>query len=316
MKTIDPNMYAAIQKHKQLQEADGGIPNTLLENRLQQDRLAPYWSEGAPAVSEVVDQTITIGTGIRKIRIYRPYSPTRQAGILFLHGGGWARGTIATGDWACHTFASETNMTVVSLAYSLAPEAPFPAAINDIRATMDWCAEQGTELGFDGRRIFLTGTSAGGNLSLTAALARREYGEFMPIGLGLLFGVFGDNLETDSYREYGPGQYGLSYARMKQYFEWYVPDDVSSRHPLISPTNADLSGLPPTFVGVAEFDVLRDDSLLLADRLSAANIRFTIRHYEGLAHGYAMFGREVPAAVHALSETATFFRETAAGSLM
>ncbi|GLS33077.1 acetylesterase [Mesorhizobium albiziae] len=311
MTTIDADMLAAIKKHKELQEADGGIPDTLIENRRQQDCLAPYWSDGAPAVANIEDRTIPILGGERELRIYRPHNVKSDAVILFLHGGGWARGTISTGDWPCHTFAAETNLTVVSLAYSLAPEAPFPAAINDIRAAMDWCAEHGDELGFDGHRIFLTGTSAGGNLSLTTALARRDRGEFMPIGLGLLFGAYGDNLETDSYKEYGPGQFGLSYARMKQYFEWYVPAGKTSRDPLISPLHADLSGLPPTFIGVAEFDVLRDDSFLLAGRLAATATPLTVRYYEGLAHGYAVFARNVPAARRALSDTAAFFREVA-----
>lgn len=309
MKTIDPDMLAAIKKHKELQEADGGIPDTLTENRRQQDRLAPYWSDGAPSVANVEDRSIPVPEGDREIRIYQPHDVKSDAVILFLHGGGWARGTISTGDWACRTFAAETNLTVVSLGYSLAPEAPFPAAINDIRAAMDWCAAHGDDLGFNGHRVFLTGTSAGGNLSLTAALARRQNGEFMPIGLGLLFGVFADNLDTDSYKTYGPGQYGLSYARMKQYFEWYVPEGKTSREPLISPLYADLSGLPPAFIGIAEFDVLRDDSFLLAGRLAATSTPLTVRHYQGLAHGYAMYARAVPAARKALSETAEFFRD-------
>ncbi|MDX8470173.1 alpha/beta hydrolase [Mesorhizobium sp. VK23B] len=313
MKTIDPEMMAAIKEHKELQQADGGVPDTLVENRRQQNRLAPHWSDGAPAVAKVLDRTIRFNGEETDIRIYQPHAAKPDAVILFLHGGGWARGTISTGDWACHTFAAETNLTVVSLAYSLAPEAPFPAAINDIRAAMDWSAEHGAELGFNGRRVFLTGTSAGGNLSLAAALARRDHGEFMPIGCGLLFGVFGDNLETDSYNAYGPGQYGLSYARMKQYFEWYVPEGVSSREPLISPLYADLSGLPATFVGIAEFDVLRDDSFLLAGKLAATATPLTVRYYEGLAHGYAMFAKGVPAARRALSDTAAFFRDVASG---
>lgn len=313
-KKICPEMAAAIAKHKELQKADGGVPESLIENRLQQDRLAPYWAEGAPDVETVVDITIPGPKGTMEARLYRPSGDALQPVVLFLHGGGWARGTIATGEWACRALAAESGLTVVSLAYSLAPEQPFPAALNDIRAAMDWCADQGNELGFDGRRVFLTGTSAGANLSLATALARRDEGETLPIGLGLFFGPFGDNLETDSYKEYGPGQYGLSYARMKQYFEWYVPEGTKSNDPLISPINANLEGLPPVFVGVAEFDVLRDDSFILAGRLLAASVPTVVKHYRDLTHGYAMFARTVPSARKALSDTATFFRETANSS--
>lgn len=309
--TIDPDMMAAILKHKELQEADGGVPASLAENRAQQDRLAPYWAEGAPELAQVADLSLDGHRGPLAARLYRPDAGATTPVILFLHGGGWARGTIPTGEWACRALAAETGLTVLSLGYSLAPEHPFPAAIEDIRAAMDWCAAHGARHGIDGSRIFLAGTSAGGNLSLVAALARRDAGEAMPAGLGLFYGVFGDDLSTDSYAAYGPGQYGLSLARVKQYFEWYVPAGHSSRNPLISPLNADLTDMPPTWLGIAEFDVLRDDSFELARRLEAAHIPVEVRHFEDMAHGFAMYARTVPKARLALSDAAKFFREIA-----
>jgi len=310
-KTIGSEMAAAIAQHKELQKADGGVPNSLVENRLQQDRLAPFWAEGAPHVATIRDFSIPLPTGPIEARFYHPDAARHKPVILFLHGGGWARGTIATGEWACRALAAETGFAVVSLAYSLAPDRPFPAALNDISAAMDWCFANVEEVPFDGRHIFLTGTSAGANLSLAVALARRDEGKPLPIGLGLLYGPFDDNLETGSYKKYGPGQYGLSRARMAQYFDWYVPDGTQSSHPLISPINADLTGLPPVFLGIAEFDVLRDDSFQLAGRLVAANVPTEAKHYVDLAHGYAMYARMVPSARSALSDTAHFFRETA-----
>ena len=310
-KSIDPDMAAAIAKQKELQAADGGAPSSLAENRLQQTRLAPYWAEGAPGVAETHDIVLPGPHGEMNARIYKPHDLDPGAVILFLHGGGWARGSIITGEWACRAFAAESRLTVLSLEYSLAPERPFPAAIEDIAAAMDWCAAEGDALGADGRRIILTGTSAGANLSITAALARRDAGAFPPIGLGLLFGPYGDNLETDSFKEYGPGQYGLSHARVKQYLEWYAPAGESAKHPLISPIHADLTGLPPTLVAIAEFDVLRDDSFLLAGRLLAAHVPVTVRYYRDLAHGYALYARSVPAGRNALSDAAAFFRAVA-----
>jgi acetyl esterase len=310
-KEIGPLMMAAIAKQRALMEEDGGAPSSLEENRAQQTRLAPYWAEGAPEVGEIRDIVIPGPHGDRNARLYRPGEGDPSAIVIFLHGGGWARGSIATGEWACRAFAAESRLSVLSLDYSLAPEHPFPAAIDDIRATMDWCAGHGDELAGNGERVILTGTSAGANLSIAAALARRDAGEVTPIGLGLLFGPYGDNLETDSYRAYGAGQYGLSQARMKQYFDWYVPAGVDPQHPLISPVHADLAGLPETLVAVAEFDVLRDDSFLLAGRLLAARVSVSVRHYRDLAHGYALYARGVPAARGALSDMTAFFRDVA-----
>ncbi|WP_170117123.1 hypothetical protein [Phyllobacterium sophorae] len=90
MTTIDPDMLAAIKKHKELQEADGGVPDALIGNRRQQDRLASYWSDGAPAIADIENRRIPILGGEREIRIYRPRNVKSDAVILFLHGGGWA----------------------------------------------------------------------------------------------------------------------------------------------------------------------------------------------------------------------------------
>jgi acetyl esterase len=185
-KEICPHMMAAIARQKALQEEDDGAPSSLAENRRQQDRLAPYWAEGAPEIAGIHDVLIPVPQREMKARLYQPRDPDPSAAVLFLHGGGWARGSIATGEWACRAFAAESRLPVLSLEYSLAPERPFPAAIDDIRAAMDWCAGHGEDLGADGRRLILTGTSAGANLSIAAALARRDAGEFAPIGLGLL----------------------------------------------------------------------------------------------------------------------------------
>lgn len=314
MAEIDPDMLAAFNAAKSFQEDDGGVPDTLAENRAQQARLAPYWAEGAPKIATAEDRTIPTLGGERNIRIYFPHDRKADAGILFLHGGGFARGNITQGDWACHTFAAETSLTVISLDYSLAPEAPFPAAVNDIRTAMDWCAGHGDALGFDGERLFLTGTSAGGNLSVTTALSRRDNNEFLPIGLASLYGGFGGNPDTESYKAYGAGQFGLSRARMEQYWDWYLPEGKTLDDPEVWPLYADLSGLPPTFIGIAEFDVLRDDSFLLAGRMAATSTPLTARYYAGLAHGYAYYARKVPSARRALSDTAAFFRHIALGA--
>lgn len=306
--TIDSAMAAALARQKALVEADGGVPTTLAGNRAQQERLFPFWNEDAPPVATVVDLTIPGPGGPLAARLYRPDDAPADTLVLFLHGGGWARGSVATGDWGCRALAAGTGFAVLSLAYRLAPEHPFPAAILDIRAAAAWCRTEGAGHGIGAERLFLTGTSAGGNLSLTAALAMRDAGEPLPSGLGLFYGVFGDDLATPSYQTYGPGQYGLSYVRMKQYFEWYVPAGGRTDDPLVSPMHADLAGLPPVWLGIPELDVLRDDAIGLEPKLRAAGVRVTTDYYPDLTHGFAAYARLVPKARAALSDAAHFFR--------
>lgn len=139
-KTLNPDLLAAMRRHGALVAADGDVPASIVDNRLQQDRLAPHWAEGAPDMAQTHDLTVPGPRGARAARLYRPHRAESGAVILFLHGGGWARGTIATGEWPCRALAAESRLAVLSLAYSLAPEHPFPAGLDDVVAAIDWLA--------------------------------------------------------------------------------------------------------------------------------------------------------------------------------
>ncbi|MDE4615946.1 alpha/beta hydrolase [Sinorhizobium meliloti] len=313
-KSIDTAMANALAKQRELQEFDGGKPRTLADDRAQQERLAWYWLEGAPFVEHVVGLRLPGPRGQLDARLYKPSNSDGKPVILFLHGGGRARGSIATGEWICRALASETGFPVISLAYSLAPEFPFPHALEDMRAAMDWCADQGKKWGFDGNRIFVSGTSAGGHFSVTLSLARLRARETMPVGIVSFYGSFSDDFETESFKLYGGGQYGLSRVRMEQYMRWYVPTSERLDNPLIFPIHAsddDVSRLPPVWLGIPELCISRSGAFAFADRLRANGVATSIAYCANLVHGFAFYARAVPEAREAISLAASFIVDRA-----
>jgi len=308
---LNSEMAETKARYEALQLSDGGAPKSLAENRAQQARLLQHWCEGAPEIAWNVDLIVPTRHGPIGARLSVPNNAESGPVAIFLHGGGWARGSTANGEWACQAVAHEAGLRVLSLNYSLAPENPFPTALDEIQDVMDWCRGPGEALGIDGSRIVLFGASAGGNLSLASALICRDTGKPMPKALGLIYGVFGNDFETESYKEFGPGQFGLSLARMKEYFEWYVPTGVDINHPYITPMKADLKGMPPSWIGFGALDVLRDDSIGINERLRGAGIETRFRNYDDLPHGFATYPRTVARSREALSDLAGFLRERA-----
>jgi acetyl esterase len=238
--------------------------------------------------------------------LYRPVEHPTPI-VLFLHGGGWMRGSPEVSAPASHGLAVGSGLTVIALSYRLAPEHPYPAALDDVDAAVDWCFAHATELGLDPRCVLLSGASAGANLAIATALRRRDTGRPLPLGLALFYGVFQlTDFANGSYRAFGDGRYMLSEAKMRGYREAYLPAGMPSRDPYVEPLVASPEGLPPTWLGVAELDILRDEQLAMAERLQAAGVPTTLRRCRGLTHGFGTRTRMVPRAAEVVGEAAAF----------
>ncbi|MET4019728.1 acetyl esterase [Bradyrhizobium sp. F1.4.3] len=310
--SLDADMANAIAKQEDLVRLDGGPAKTLQGIREQQARLSEFWNEGAPDIEAVNDVTIPISDGALSGRLYQP-SRERTPILIYLHGGGWNRGSIASADCTCRHLAKECRFAVLSLGYRLAPENRFPAAILDVLSAMDWCRRNAEDLNVDGQCIFLGGGSAGANLSVVAAIKCRDEGLPSPSGLVLFYGGYQNvNFNTSSHLTFGDGRYGNPTIRKLGYIVNYVPSGVQVSNPYISPLLApNLSNLPPMWFGIAELDILRDDQLAFAERLGKEGGRAVVRRYYGLTHGFAARTRMVPRAVTAICEAAAFVREIA-----
>lgn len=247
-----------------------------------------------PALHQVADRM----AGSVPIRVYTPSASPRGT-LLWCHGGGWTLGGIDSGDAALRGFALRTGLTIISVDYRLAPEHPFPAAIEEAWEALSWVA--GAH-GGDGP-LLVGGDSAGGNLAAALALLAREAGAPGIAGQLLFYPVTDADFDTPSYHENAEG-YFLTRAMMRWFWENYVPDRGDRDDFRAAPLRASsLSGLPPTLVQTAEFDPLRDEGEAYAARLADAGNNVICRRYDGLIHGHFGMGA-VPAAAAAIADAA------------
>ena len=248
-------------------------------------------------VAEVEDVRIPGPRGELPLRLYRPAAA--RGTVAYLHGGGWAVGTIESFDAVCRALANAAGAAVASVGYRLAPEHPHPAAIEDGVAAVRWLARRA-----DGP-LAIAGDSAGGNLA--TVVARRVRGE-VPLRLqALIYPVCDAGLNTPSYREFGEG-YGLTAAGMRRYWELYL-DGRDGLAPDCSPLRApDLAGLPPAHVLTAEADVLRDEGEAYAEALRRAGVAVTLRRCEGTIHGFWRWQAAAAIARRAVGEVGAALR--------
>lgn len=268
--------------------AAGAVPTENLspdEARAQHIRLTALAGPGE-AVAKVENRSIPGPNGDNTIRIYYPSLETPLPVLVYVHGGGWVQGNLDTADYLCRTFANLSQCIVVSTNYRHAPEAKFPAAPQDAYAATKWVAENAASLGGDPKRIAISGTSAGANIAAAVTLMARAAGSPKLIFQVLIVPVTDAACDTASYQAYADG-YVLTRDVMAWCWHHYLRDPADGKSPLASPLRApELAGLPPAFIATAEYDPLRDEGQLYADRLSSASVPVEYHCYQGMIHGF------------------------------
>lgn len=222
--------------------------------------------------------------------------------VLHLHGGAYQTGSRETHRALSAHFALATGSPVLLFEYRLAPEHPFPAGLEDALRVYRELASSG-----DITRIALAGDSAGGGLALALALSLRDAGDPPPVGLALLSPWTDLALTGATHR---------SKARLDPYFPTQDILDLAAeryagadrRNPLISPLYADLSSLPPMLIHVGTYEALLDDSLMFAERASAAGTTVEVKQWPGMWHVWQTFSGKMPEADKSLAELSAFLR--------
>lgn len=239
-------------------------------------------------VSGVVDRAAPGPAGPVPVRIYVPTPEPDQSlpVLVWYHGGGWVIGDLDSADPTCRAMANRSGCVVVSVGYRLAPEAKFPAAVEDAYAVLEWVTREASSLGVDPERVAVGGDSAGGNLAaVVAQLARASDGPSIAYQ-ALVYPVTNHSFDTPSHRTNADG-YVLTRSAMEWFWNHYLRSPLDGHNPVASPLRAaDMSGLPPAVVITAEFDPLRDEGEAYAARLRDAGVPVDLHRYDGQIHGF------------------------------
>ena len=257
----------------------------------------------APAVASTTEVPIPRPDGTALLaRYYRPLSShvgERLPLLIYFHGGGWCEGDVASFDVVCRELANASRCAVLSVDYRLAPEHPFPAALDDARLAFEWAVEQADLLEVDAGRIALGGDSAGGNLSIVTGLALRA-AEVQPRFLMLVYPSTEIRSERASRERYAEGFF-LDRGTLQWFFERYLPAGNTEDWRASPMRAASLAGLPPMLVIGAEFDPLVDDCEAFAARVADEGGDVTYHAFAGVVHGFFTLGKVFPEANQAVA---------------
>jgi acetyl esterase len=257
----------------------------------------------SPAVPSDVDasaRTLRGPAGPLAARLYAPAGlAVPSPGLVYFHGGGFVTGDLDTHDAFCRRLAGLGRLRVVSVAYRLAPEAPFPAAVDDAIGAFRGVAAEASSFGVDAARLGVGGDSAGGNLAAVVAL-RARHGAPRPALAALVYPAVDATCAMGSHVTMGD-RYVLTRPMVEWYYRNYLGEDEALReHPDASPLLADdVRGHAPALVYTAHFDPLRDEGAAYAERLRAAGVAAKHRPFDTMLHGFLMMGGASPAALAA-----------------
>jgi acetyl esterase len=267
--------------------ADAGQPKLYMlsptEARTSVDGAGEMIGPG-PEVALVEDVAIPVGGGEIDARVYRPEKS--HATIVWFHGGLWVVGGLDSHDAMCRLLANSASCTVISVAYRLAPEYPFPIPLDDCWQALNW-----VDTTYPSQPLVVGGDSAGGNLAAVCALRARDHGAPHLALQVLVYPMTDHTMDTQSFAEHGDDAKLLLGKRDVAWsFDHYVPEASDRDNPEVSPLRApDLSNLPPAIVITDEYDPLRDEGFAYAARLRDAGVPVTARHYDDMMHVFFQF---------------------------
>lgn len=303
MSAIDPLTPGMRAVMNRLAEQAAGGPSRYAmpfpEARRALEAQRAWWKVGAPEMASDREETLEVSGRRVLLKHLSPRTLRGEALIAYIHGGGFCVGSLKTHGAIMQWLAHLTGLEVVGIEYSLAPEHPFPAGIDDCSAAIDHLFDSG-------RPVIVGGDSAGANLALVDAMDRRDSEKVLPRALLLYYGTFGPVREGGSFARWGSGDYGLGVAALERYAKAYTPELGDRRHPRVAPILRAVDRLPPSLIVAAGCDPLLDDSIQMHARYQEAGSPASLVVYDGIAHGYLAYWRLLEEARETFSETVRF----------
>jgi acetyl esterase len=276
---------------------------TVEEARTAYEMMAAAGGE-PPELGGTDDRTIPGPAGEIPIRVYRPKGDGPFPILLFFHGGGFTIGSIESHDPVARQLGAQAEAVVVSVDYRLAPEAKFPAAVEDCFAATEWVAANADAIGGDASRIAVCGDSAGGNLATVAAILARDAGGPPICFPALIYPTTHAGGDYPSLVENAAGPF-LTADTMEWFHEQYgTPEDAADwrRSPIL---HQSLTDLPPALIITAQYDPLRDEGEAYGEALRAAGNSVTVHRYETMGHVFVQLAGMIEQGREAIAEVAT-----------
>ena len=276
---IDPLVASMLE-----QMAAAGAP--ALSEMSPQDARAMYREMQAPLPKPELASVEDTEADKTPVRIYRT-SEALSPCVVYFHGGGWVIGDLETHDSVCRQLALGTGATVMAVDYRLAPEHPFPAALDDCYAAACWASSHAVELNIDPNRMAVAGDSAGGNLATCVCLRIKAEGGPRLCHQLLVYPATDTAMDTASHKENAEG-YLLTRDSMVWFWDHYLGKGGANKSsPYAAPIKAEsLAGLPPACIITAEFDPLRDEGEAYGKALAAAGVPTLVKRFDGMIHGF------------------------------
>lgn len=267
--------------------------------------LAAAWGD-KDAVDEVEDLVITDRVGGLRARLYRAHE---NAGtILFFHGGGWVLGSIDTHDGPLRALVKAARANILSVEYRKAPEAPYPAALQDAARALQWLREIGPSKGLSAERIIVAGDSAGATISAVLSIRARQLNIALD-GQVLVYPATDLTSNTPSRDQFSSGFF-LDRTTLDWYVAHYLSAGIAPGDPGVSPLlTEDLCGLAPALLVTADHDPLRDEGRAYAQRLIAAGNDVCYVEWRGVTHGFFNMGATTPEARRLIARIATWVNQ-------
>jgi acetyl esterase len=290
--------------------ASATVPQWEMPIEQVREAFATLWTPaitgGQAEVRKVADRALPTKVGCVNTRVYVPDERENSSMVMYFNGGGYVKGGVQDADAFCRRLAKSTGRIIASVGYRLAPENPFPAALDDAYAATSWAFEHAEELGATGDSFAVCGESAGGNLAAVVCLLAKSRKE-MTISHQVLLQPVTDFTLSKPSIDMPETECLVPRDDLAWYYREYCGTDRDFRDPRVSPLWAeDVSGLPRTLIIAAEYDTLRDEAAAYAEKLRSAGADVTYSCYAGMVHGFLGMAGLVKEAQQAIDEIARF----------